>query len=512
VINGAADIGAGDPTDPPNAPRIDLNDLDAGSGISGDNGDFGSIDATDGPTPDGLARTITFRDVDVSPDNTPNPPAAFGTVLNSSVVTLFASDCSTYSMHSFPVSTVVGQSDTLSQVVIDILHDIDFATPPTGGDAWVGALIGTNGGSTDDTGGNGLCMTAPLTGSNFPFYVSPDGFIDITDETIYRVTANLNVLLPASPAANTLPILEFVFDNFNSGLAGGNNYGGYAHLLDNSGGANGVGRVTNEFIYFVAPASNQASQWQAHVGDPAADDMIDLRLSFRLNDSTHSIGGGNDADEGTICVETVKVEGINRGLFAQEASVPIVVSDSNFVVGGPGDNIGTGTQTALNPGWDVSVQVSTGTIFRQTFFPVVGGVSNTTFTNAELFPVLWEAGKVYRTRIGMHYPNAADVASNNVMGAMLINMDTPQSEIGIQWNIQRGTGISVGKASPDATLAEYEAYMYSQQGTLSATPDADRVRGSMQMYEFGQFGGHGANAETGVLSIQIFAIDTLTNP
>jgi hypothetical protein len=353
-----------------------------------------------------------------------------------------------------------------------------------------------------------------LSGANFPFFFSPDGFIDITDETIYRVTANLNVLLPASPALNTLPILEFVADNFNNGVTGANMYGNYANILDNSGGANGVGRVTNEFIFLAAPASNRASQWRAHVGDPAADDLIDMRIMFRLNDNTHSIGGGNDADEGTICVETVKVEGINRGLFVQEASIPIVVSDSNFQVGqSAGDLLGTGTITAQNPGWDISLQVSDGTpLYRQTIIPVVGGVSNTTFTWPELFPVIWEAGKIYRTRIGMNYVDSADVASNNVMGAMLINMDTPQSEIGVQWNIQRGTGISRSKASPDATTAEYEAYMFGQQGTLSGATDANRVRGSMQMYEFGFYGGHGVNTETGTLRISSYAIDTLTNP
>jgi hypothetical protein len=419
-------------------------------------------------------------------------------------------------MHSFPVSTVVGQTDTLSQETIELLHDIDFKNNlPVGvGNAWVGDVLGTNGGSTDDTGGNGLCMTVALTGANFPFWVSPDGFIDIVDDSIYRVTADLNVLLPASPAANTLPIIEMVFDNFNNGGPGNNFYGGQAHLLDNNGGANGVGRVTNTFTFFVAPAQNQASQWKGHLGDPAQDDAVDLRLAFRLNDSGHNVGSGSDNQEGTICVETVVVEGMNRALLAVEASFTAPVTTSDFIVGATGDPGGTSTNTPVSPtGWDVSLQVSPGlgTTYRQTFFYAAGGAGSG-FSFAELWPVQWQADKVYRTRIEMHYVDPADVASNNVMGAILINMDTPQSEVGNQWNIRRGTGDAVGVSSPTAANEVYESYLYGQGGTLSGTTDADRVRGSMQLYEFGQFGGHGANTHTGDLRVETFAIDTLTNP
>lgn len=503
VINGAnpIDLMSDDPTDPMGAnTRIDQVNLDAG-------------EAGTGEIEDGNPRTITFRDITTVA--TGSEPA--GTELNSAMISLFASDCTTYTEEIFTVKTVVGQTDTVSKIDKVIIQDLDFLT---GNQGWMG-FLGTqagNAGTFDDSSGNGLCMTVPGPGDHLVGWVSPDGLIPTGDDAVYELRFTLTDQTPNAPNG-TIPVFELIWDNFNGGVAGANNFGGQAHILDGTGFANGIGRVTNDFTFYVAPLSINSSTWKAILNNPANDPLVAIRVSGRLNDGNAALNAGNDL--GTICIAHLTITCIPQPLFVPSSTSSIPISDTDYDAAttdfGNGSVVFPGNGTAeitVARAANGEVTNGTGTGNRRQLFVNTGG-GNTT---ADLFPVTWIGGMVYRTRMGLRYLNPGDLASSgigNEVDAILINMDTPQSEIGVQVSATRGTGATRNSTMPTGVTEEFVSYMGGQQDTLSANPNQpNSARGSLQAFDAGNFPPHDDTmpGNAGTIVVSSMAVDTIPAP
>lgn len=475
-INGVESIGAGDPTAPPSANRIDLNDNDPGDPITGSDGD---------------PFTITFRNVSISPDNTPNAGAPTGE-LGNVVVTLFASDCTTFSARSFTVRTVKGSTDSVSQAIASTLFEVFF----TGGfQGWSGGILNPyTGGTVEPDSGLGLCMTVPAAGLNYPFFVTPERFIDLTANTVYRARIELRLQGIANPASNTIPTVEFTFDSFTAdGGVLANNYGGFAWLHDTGGGTNaayGISRASGRelFDFYFAPPGVNTATWNATAFLPEHDPFNDMRLAVRVNDVSTELLAENR--RGTICVRSISISSIPRSALEGSVVDTAPINASNFDIGGANNDVGTATVIDLNPGFKVGLGTTGGNQF--TLVRDLGpGASN---VNLRFFPVQYTADTLYRVNMGVRMFDAA--AETDKPDALLIVGRLATNEKGFFNYTIRGAGTMLGAGMPSTTSQVYEGYLQTENVTNATATDADRLHGGLQIRNsdvlFGNSNGAGA--------------------
>jgi hypothetical protein len=458
-INGVGPVAAtllglddDDPTSPRAANRIDLNNTDTGQ---------------PGDLADGDPFTATFRNVVLSPGvSDENPyfgPAGFITT-QTAVVTLFASDCSTFSSLNITVYAAQGSSDSISGGGPQLLATVDFTATT---DGWIGGAIGGLGG-TVSSGASGLCMTVPAAGNNLVGWFSPEGYVELVANTIYRVRANLTMSAPASPPADTIPLLLFQYDNFFT-AGNGNNIGGFAWILDVDGDAQGIGRGNgrNQYDFWLAPNAVATAQWNAGAFTVAADAVNDIRLQFVVNDANVNLLTQNDA--GTICLQSIEVASIGHdNLQGTTVYNPLINSATHFA--GANNDVGTGTAT-INNGTNVAnIQLGTTGDNRRTVGPFDPLQAN---LNQQLYPVVWEANTLYRISVGIR----AATSVTDPIDAIFMALDVTNNEIGMNsYTTSSGGAVMVHAASPTLTSSTYEGYLFSQNATDSTVPDAGRLR------------------------------------
>jgi hypothetical protein len=477
-----------DPTSPNITKRLDANNLDGG----------GPID-----TADGNARTFTFRNQTLSPNNSSVNGSPDG-VLGTTVVTLFASDCSTFGQRSIVVWSIKGSSDSLSGGGFEIVKTVDFTTTT---DGWIGGNSAGFGG-TVASGASGLCMTVPPAGSNLVLWLSPEGYIELVDNAVYRVRTGVST---TQTGADAIPLWFSIFTNTYLTQGGnGGNYGAFSWVLDVDGGAQGIGRANGRTSYdfWHAPNAVATPQWSAGAFTPAADSLNDAMLQFQIIDANAALQTQNDS--GTICIEDIEVGKIDRGNIQVASSFddPINSATHAFATGAA-DSIGTATTSINNGNAEAVIDPAATGVVRRTlvyFDPEADGVTGAQFGPRELFPVVWAGDTAYRGRIGVR----AQSSEADQVDALFLAMDTTNVELGVQSYTLRTAGSAMnGSASPKLTSAEYEVYFYGQNSTDSLTPDANRTRAFPFIFNTpGLFGdGNGGDA----LVIDSFAIDTLVN-
>lgn len=264
--------------------------------------------------PDSDVRTVTFRDIDLSPvggpmtDPTPGDPTS--QTVHSEVVTLFASDGSTYSQTSILVFTESNGVDRLSGSAM--IHVDTIA--PTGTLGWTSSLAGT--GTLTDSAG--LCINVPAAGSNFAQWIGPYGIIDLVQNNVFRIRLGMDSDGATLPVTTT-PFWDLVIDNFDQGdPATPNKYVGFFTNWDREGGANAIGQVANSGghggvmdVWWCPPAVNTASWNDPSTGmfTTAMDTKNDVRLNFRVLDvSAGALDGQNDA--GAVCLNEINIDRI----------------------------------------------------------------------------------------------------------------------------------------------------------------------------------------------------------
>jgi hypothetical protein len=483
---GLSGIGQDDPTAPRAANRIDLNDDDPES-----------VDA--------LPLTVSFRNADLSPIGGPNTDPVTPGILpaETRAITLFASDCTTFSALNIIVYTANNTSDSLSGTGFIPVAGNDFTNEGDVGGSWIGGVAAGIGSTSVNA--NGLCMTVPFLGDNIVLWVSPERYVDLIDTTLYRVrvTAATNQSAP-----DAIPLWDINYDNFNSsGL--GNNYGGTAWFLDVHGGAQGIGRPQGRasFDAFVTPNAVLLPQWRGTVDTansaftPAADPTNDLRLILRTLD----VGSApvlSNADTGTICIGSVRVDAVSLdSLVVDTLLYDTPISSSTHFPETLGQ-IGMGGSATINDATNSAHYILIDSFDRKTLGPNDLAQPN---LQVRLYPVIWEGDALYRGRLTVRSDVDLDglgagqgfSEGNNDVDAITLLFDTTNSELGqFNWTT-RGTALSMGRAASPrlpATVASqpqiYTGFFYGQNATSSVVPFANRLRmmgdfaNSLELYGF----------------------------
>lgn len=489
-INGVASmtLPADDPKNPPAANRIDNQDLDPGDPISGSDGD---------------PFTITFRDVIVSPNNTPNTTALPGE-LGNVALTLFASDSSTFSSRTFTVRTIKGSTDGVSIAGFTPVINTDFAGG--GFQGWTGAILNPfTGGTIEPDDGSGLCMTVAGPGDNFPFFGSPERFIDLTAGTVYRARVELRNQGASSPAANTIPLVDFTFDSFTAG--GGtlaNNYGGFMWILDTGGGTNaayGISRTSGRELfdwYFTPPGVNTAT-WNSTAFLAANDPFNDIRLAVRVNDVGAAIGALTRL--GTICLRSITITSAPRSSLGGTIEDTVAVNTSNFDINGATGDSGF-TVVDNGNGFEATSAATGSTVFNL----VRDLGSGVTDDNLRFFPVQYTADTVYRVNVGVRMLDAN--ASTDKPDGILIVGTLATSEKGFFNYSLRGGSTMLGAGLPDETASQvYEGYLGTENVTNATVANADRLRGGIQIISSDAI--FGLTNGAGTIVIDSYSIENL---
>jgi hypothetical protein len=467
TINGVSTLAdAADAIDPAAGKRIRLNNTDPGD-------------------VDGDADTLTFRDEAASPvASDPGPYADPGSPVTARTLTLFASDCSTFTSKDFIVYTVDDTSDSISGGVEGTtVQDLDFASGGalgwTGGNAF--GLPGTTG--LNLNGLSGLCMETDLTGDFGVFWTSPEGWVELVDNNVYQVLANVAT---DQTTADAIPFWSVVYDNLNGAFL---SYGGEKFFIDVAGGAAGIGRAQgkDQFETWIGPTAVTTPQWRSAIGDPANAGVLDMRLTIRVLDVNDTIVA--DADAGTICLERIIV---NRFDATQ--------LDGTTLVSG----LDPSTQAVVNPGFSspgavsgssVSSGSATLTLTPQTaggvdgieLQPVVAAVAEDLvngFPNPLKFhPVQWEADTRYCIEMDIR-SGATDTDPVDIISLVFA---TPTFEQGGSDFMTRAApgGLLDTASSPKTTVATYRACWFSHNVSLldpGTLPGNDAWRWVLQIF------------------------------
>jgi hypothetical protein len=294
TVNGVAslDLGTDDPATPPAAKEIRSNDNDPGQ-------------------VDGDPQTVTLRDESLSPvavggGNGPyGDPAGGPGIVNSAVVTFYASDGGSVSMQSEIFWTDDDGNDRFSPAE-DIIIDLTFGPATTG---WGYNDFGT--GLTEDRT-NGLCTTVPVAGpDHFAQWFSADGggvstsLFDLVDDTTFRI--RLGVTTDAAIGAAN--IFQCVANNTD------NAFGGEHFFWDKEGGANHPTNVSGKFEFWSNPAAMDLAGFKSTSGgayDPANDAINDVAVQLTIFDTANVEGATRG---GTHCFTDIQVARFNPTNF-----------------------------------------------------------------------------------------------------------------------------------------------------------------------------------------------------
>lgn len=368
----------------------------------------------------------------------------------------------------------------VNELGLTIDNDVHFARTPNfsrptttvnfaedGGNAhgWVGGAAPGFGGAVY-LGIAGLCMAVPDAGENLVLWASPEKYVELHSGALYRARV---ALVTDQTAPDAIPIFFFTYDNF-IGAGEGNNYGGFAWVVDVDGGSQGIGRPQGRdaFDFYAAPNALSAPQWVSLAFGPEADSENDMRLQFRAIDANPGFVTSNDS--GTVCVSSLEITTVPRAsLIVDEIEyAPPISSATHFIAAL--NEVGTEGTESITDANEVRYQLGESRRTLGPYDPSAG-----TDLNVQLFPVLWESDRLYRSRVRVR---SGLEDSDDPLDAIFVALDTTTQELGVVGYTTRGAPGSAmdGAASAGRVAAEYEVYLFSHNTTASATPNAARLR------------------------------------
>lgn len=378
--------------------------------------------------------------------------------------------------------------DTLTLPCEESFLVVDFTGGGGNANGWVGGIPAGFGGSTSLTA-NGLCMTVPELGDNFALWVSPERYVELTDNVVYRSRAFVNT---DQTAPNTIPLFFFVYDNFNTGGIG-NNFGGFSWVLDVAGGANGIGRAQgrSQFDFYFAPNPIVTPQWTDNAFTPGADAFNDMRFQYRIIDADPNLG--TNLDFGTICVSRLEMTAIPRESLAVDSVLYNPPLSTETVFAQANDEVATGGNIVINNTTNqVSYDLPSGTFVRKTLGPFNPNAGAD--LNLQLYPVVWEANTLYRVQSSIF----AQSSILDPVDVIFLAADTATVELGTAQFSTRGSpgGVFDLAASPRLAAATYETYFYSQNATLSPIANTNRLRPLAIFINSGDIAGPASGGDT----------------
>jgi hypothetical protein len=404
--------------------QIQLNDNDPGQ-PAGDTDPF----------------TVTFRNTFLSPQGGPNTDPGPGCPLSTQTraLTLFASDGTTASMQTILVYTCNDTSDSISGVGFELIRDDVFPTNITG---WFGGVLSGTGtfGTTIGTL-SGLCMNTPGPGANgqsWAFFGGAfGGYVELVDGKVWLTrTHATTTAVDATP--RQVPLFDMVYDNTTQFFDGvtymfieGLTYAGEFVVIDNEGGANGIGLPQGRtyFDHYISPIAMQLPQWKGDVDaansafDSNVDDTNDFNFTYRVLDSDPGIIANSRL--GTICVTRLQIYQGDLAALRGTETLEFGPAFDNLVhfainIAGPG---GTNTIDDANDWVDMQMTADTSAgsngsakrigIFDQAQLPDV---------NLALYPIDYAADTLYLIASKMESRAAAGMDALPGLPVDIVNM------------------------------------------------------------------------------------------
>lgn len=507
MINGQAplNLASDDPVNPGATKRIDNADNDPDK-----------VDAN--------ARTITFRDKTLSPIAGPDVNPGTTGIVHSEVVTMFASDGTTYSDKSFLVYTRKGGFDSLTGTVITPAAEKKWQfTNGTDGSDWTPfTMLGT---AVTTRNASGLCIQVPDAGDNWGGWLSPYGQVKIAKNKVYRFRMNVDSTAPL--AVGKTPFWSVVVDNFNTANAAQRDgrFNGEFMFIDKEGGANAAGVPTNNgvgrqnFLAVWAPVAVNSANWNDPtngVFTPAREsaNVNGMRFEYRIIDVSGPNGGQNQG--GTLCLKSLDIDSLDiselvasstavdaQNITAAGFSTRTIFTNSTLVTYAGGDvTIAPNTAGALGQdAWDVEV-------IALDFGDTVVDLGNPA-TVADNYPIPWVSDQLLKFSYGVTAPTATDAA--NPPDAIALIADTATIEhIGLNTVIFGKDFIGAPK---NGVVTDYVTFFYSHNATKSATTGLNRIRSVFQILNNTAINAGTTNVNnTGAVTVTYAKVEVVDNP
>ena len=465
--------------------------------------------------PDGKPLTITIRNVHLSPIGGPNvdPGSTEGILSNETqVVTLFASDGSTYSLTEILIYTDNEGVDRLS------FDNPYYEPPPIIDDKWTMDVAA--GDATLTVGSNGICIDVPAGGTNIGTWTSPYPVIEMSGNSVYRIRANMN---GSQTATGHVPLWDIVVQNFDSveGLSGANAYFTDYLFLDNEGGANAIGPAVgldSVELYFVplpakCPAWNDPS---TGAFTPANDARNDFQIVFRILDADQTGGYGGEFDMGQICIQTLTIDrfDLTDDVTEGETVMDLPINTTNFsahdILGTTAFDFDTPNQVTIGPAdgnfeLEISRLVPGDELHR-----AVG-----TFGEIEDdYPIPWRSETIYMIEVDISAPTAND--EDQPVDMIQVGMDPPTYEVFMQNTVTRGDGSMHNIGMPKSGVPQtYVSFFNSHQQSLSTEDEFKRLRPRVQVlnstvFSFGNASWIPQTKNTGDFTVHDIRVKTVT--
>jgi len=488
------DIGGGDNPVAPGTKRIDTTDNDPSSVDSDPN-------------------TLTFRDATLSPIGGPDTFPATSGIVYSELVTLFASDGTTYSMKSFYVYTDNGGEDRLSGSTAQNLVSIDFKTESGAALGWTSTIVlGT---PTLSDNANGLCIDAGAPANDaWGGWISPYGIFEMVSNSVFRIRMTV---AGANQAAGTTPLWTVVLDNNNNTGTGDNKFGAEWLFLDNENGANSPGQGNRtEFLMYWNPLPINDSLWNDATSGMYTTARVsggsnNARLQFRILDVNGAVPGGN-LDGGQLCLTNLVIDKIDysdlsSGTVEYEKAT---MTDPDFGLTPPTGAFGNTSSSFA--GGSLTITPTNGN-----WFPFEVTVIDMGDTTADLgnpstlidnYPVVWETNQLLKTTLVATAPNAT--ATTNPVDVIRLQNDTPTNEI-LMYNLVVSSVNTLGLPRQNNDM-EYISFFYTHNKTTSSTAGLDRVRSRITMICSDAINSGGTAANNGGITFKSMKIENIQDP
>jgi len=466
--------------------------------------------------------TITIRNADLSPlGGATTTPAETGIVAaQTGMITLYASDGSTFSQKDLVIYTDNGGLDRISYG--DVLPPETVYHPNFGDGSHAGFAFSLQFGTvTMSSVGSTLCMETPDLGDNWGIWVGPASALALTKNSVYNITLQMT---SSNTAPGNTPFWDVAVDNNNNTGTLANLYGADAYFLDNENGANSAVAAGKTFHMIWTPLAVATDQFNGTGAFAAAETIFstanaaqkDARFIFRVMDLWQNGASGFKANiqHGTVCIGDLLVTRTPLGDVKTVGASLYDQSTFAYSTGSGNGNIAVsdltpGASTMTIEGGAIKIVPTTsgrGTAY-QSFYP--GDIDNnfgSPGTQADNYPVPYELNTIYRIQYEIAAVDANSAA--NPPDAMWIQADSPTNEVIYSSFV---TSSIAGTAMPKTgTPQVYTAFYHSNYGTNSDIGVPwKRMRSYFTWANLPSLGGSG-NDNSGSFKISRHKIDKVT--
>lgn len=479
--------------------------------------------------PDGSAiAKITVRNENLSPlggEPYADPTDLVGIIdSETQVVTLYASDGSTFSQKEILVYTTNEEADRLSPGggIIDV--DLDFTDDDHGFSSMAGGSVL----ASVSVKANGICIEVGEGGNNLGSFTSSygdsaGGGIDLTENAVYRIRATMN---GSQTTVGLVPLWDVIIQNYDNltGTQGAYSYYADYYFLDKEGGAYAVGPTTgiSDVEFFFVPMSAQMAAWNDDATGAFTtenDPKNDAQIIYRMLDADASANYGGELDLGEVCMKTILIErfdidsDITRGTLAMDPAT-LTMTEAHYFALGLTDQSDIDWTTV--PG-----QVTMG--MKSTF----SGVEIISLTPGEdfsgghdiygdgnpetLFPIAWEADTIYMVELEVSAPTVGD--EDQPVDIMQITVDPPTWENFMVNAVTRGDSTMHNLTMPkNGTPEPYVAFFSSDQVSKSGVDKFKRLRPSFRVLNGDALLYSGQTESDGKFTIHDLTVTRVTFP